>query len=1180
MIAGLTGAIPIYNAVQSGLTTSNATTNDTDSNLQTRNLQIRYQPSGLGMDLASSLWDVVSIDDGSVFTPLWQYSDPAVNLITGENNSSMEAGVWEELLNTQSVSTTRSIQAAIQNGISIATLTMGNTQGGDTNQITNLLNIDPGYGLQSAVSNSISGFLKLSDSYWDYRVVVPTRVTPIGESASDEWIGVGYLVQRSVKNLNTWAPYSFIIQGYTIVGGVAQPLQAPHGGEPVAPPDSSVDIATTTTQSYVGDPINIANGDVTHDETDINIPSVGIPLSFGRHYSSLDTVAEGQTSTSDRGLGDGWSFTYSDTLTPSSGDPTGTMVWFTDKGIRLKFLLNGGVYQTPASIFGTLVFNGTGNGYTWTDKTGTTILFADTGPAKGQMLAMYDRYGNGVTIAHDSSGHITIVSDRMTPSRTLTFAYMANHISSITDFTGRVWLYFYDQTTGELATVKAPTDSITLSAVSKYGYYTDLVRHDLLESVTNADGDQTQYSYYVNRRGFQVIDAVGDTHTVSDNLFTNRISFTDERGLVSYYSFDAQGNETLQINPDGTTLASTWENGLKTSSTDALGNTTTYKYDSNGNAIKVIDALGHAIDYAYTDYSNISSITREADNAKTSYYYFIDASGKYSSLKQIVDAIGDVTSYTYPSYPAVNRGRPASMTTPVGNASTDPSDYVTTYGYNNAGQLTSQVSPVAPGVTITISFSYDSRGNLLSSTDGNGNVTTYTYDLLGHRLSETLPDPDGNGGPLPAPHLVYTNDPMGNLLSTTITTDTPQRTTEIVLDQMQRVVRTINADGTYATRSYDPAGNLVLSTDELGQTTQYVYDSRNRVVETIRPDGTVVSTDYDGAGNVVSVTDPLGHTTYYRYDALNRLVGVTDALGFYSGDPFHTTVTTYNALGQISKVTDPLGRATSYLYDILGRRTEMIQPDPDDNTSIGGTNGPLTSPITYYGYDANGNLKFVTDPRGSGPGDPQYTTWYFYDAMNRQVLVIDPLGEDFQLNSIPNVAPTPQPAHSVLTTYDAVGNVIAVTDELFRTTNYTYDNLGRKTAEIDPDPGTGRPTTRYAYDANGNLVSTTDPLGHTTTTAYDLLNRVTKTTDALNNTTISVFSAVGNLLSVTDPDNNKTSYTFDVLGRVTTETDALGHTTLFVYDAAGNLRQETDRDGRVTRYYLCPAELWSQLLPN
>ena len=80
------------------------------------------------------------------------------------------------------------------------------------------------------------------------------------------------------------------------------------------------------------------------------------------------------------------------------------------------------------------------------------------------------------------------------------------------------------------------------------------------------------------------------------------------------------------------------------------------------------------------------------------------------------------------------------------------------------------------------------------------------------------------------------------------------------------------------------------------------------------------------------------------------------------------------------------------------------------------------------------------------------------------------------------------PLHTVHTTYDQLGRTIAVTDQLARTTDYAYDNLGRKIEQIDPDPddytadGGGdcplaAPHAYYGYDAVGNLKYATGPLG-------------------------------------------------------------------------------------------------------
>ena len=257
----------------------------------------------------------------------------------------------------------------------------------------------------------------------------------------------------------------------------------------------------------------------------------------------------------------------------------------------------------------------------------------------------------------------------------------------------------------------------------------------------------TQFAYYANRRGFQVTDAEGNTHSLSFNIYRNRTAFTDERGQTTYYTYDGDGNVTQQLNPDRTAVSSTWQDDLKTSDTDAYGQATSYQYDANGNVTQLTDRLGNVTEYTYTDYSNPFTVTRDSDGATTHYYYYTssfqrntykDQYGADTYLWEVVDANGDTTTYTYPS---PNRGLPLTMTTPDGYG-TNNGSYTTTYGYNDAGQMTSQVSrvdtlvwfpprvpPYYTYATIAESWNYDVRGNLLNSTDGKGNEITYSYDF-------------------------------------------------------------------------------------------------------------------------------------------------------------------------------------------------------------------------------------------------------------------------------------------------------------------------------------------------------------------------------------------------------------------------------------------------------------------
>ena len=183
-------------------------------------------------------------------------------------------------------------------------------------------------------------------------------------------------------------------------------------------------------------------------------------------------------------------------------------------------------------------------------------------------------------------------------------------------------------------------------------------------------------------------------------------------------------------------------------------------------------------------------------------------------------------------------------------------------------------------------------------------------------------------------------------------------------------------------------------------------------------------------------------------------MGVTDAVGAYSGDPQHTTTTAYDDWGRMSEVTDQLGRATEYLYDNLGRKTEMIQPDPANGSADG------KGPTTYYGYDADGNLKYETDPPGNTTSVGG-TTYYFYDTLGRLVCTIDASADSSHGSWLASGVPDLAPAYSLgddstRTTYDALGDVASTEDQMGRTTVYVYDNLGRKTDMIQPDPATGQ----------------------------------------------------------------------------------------------------------------------------
>jgi YD repeat-containing protein len=269
------------------------------------------------------------------------------------------------------------------------------------------------------------------------------------------------------------------------------------------------------------------------------------------------------------------------------------------------------------------------------------------------------------------------------------------------------------------------------------------------------------------------------------------------------------------------------------------------------------------------------------------------------------------------------------------------------------------------------------------------------------------------------------------------------------------------------------------------------------------------TTHYDRANNIEFTTDALGRETHYEYDALNRRTKIVEADpdGIAGALTSPETEYAYDAVGNTVSVTDPLGGITKYVYDDLNRQVFIISPDPD------GAAGPEISPITGYTYDAFGNVRTATRYSDSavvnivsghivGVSDPAAeTTAFVYDGLNRRVKVTEP---------------GPQPSPVITYAYDLVGNLVSALDPLNSETKYEYDALNRLTFTIYPDPdGASGPETspitantydavgnltamtRYSYsalinrNAQGHITSISDPAAQVTTYEYDALNRVT-----------------------------------------------------------------------------------------
>ena len=211
-------------------------------------------------------------------------------------------------------------------------------------------------------------------------------------------------------------------------------------------------------------------------------------------------------------------------------------------------------------------------------------------------------------------------------------------------------------------------------------------------------------------------------------------------------------------------------------------------------------------------------------------------------------------------------------------------------------------------------YTYDEVGNRLTQTDANLHTTTSGYDWLGRRIKRTLPLGMSE---------TSTYDLAGNLQSKT---DFNGKTTTYTYGALNRLM-TKSPDPTPSqpvvrfTYNYNATGQRLSIIDASGTTT-YAYDQRDWLLQKVAPAGTLtyLTYMYDAAGNLASIrfSNTRGTSVNYAYDALNRLATVADNR-LASG----TTSYTYDNAGNLQSYLYPNGVQSAYAYNALNRLTNL-----------------------------------------------------------------------------------------------------------------------------------------------------------------------------------------------------------------------------------------------------------------
>jgi RHS repeat-associated protein len=726
-----------------------------------------------------------------------------------------------------------------------------------------------------------------------------------------------------------------------------------------------------------------------------------------------------------------------------------------------------------------------------------------------------------LTNMYDTSGRL--LSTQGANGQTVGFTHdVVNRVDTVKDANGNSTTYGYD-VDGNVVKKTDPLGNITSSTYDA---------SDNKLSETNPLGKTTNYTYDQLGNRLTESDPLGHTTTYTYNALSKPLTIADPNGHSTTNAYDANGNLLTTTDPNGKTTTNTYTGkGQLATTKDPLGSTTSFAYDGSGNLTSQTDANGTVTTYTYDSNGNRNSqaVTRtKSDGTKEALItqYFYDANshltkttypdGSFTQVKYdssgrqsaTIDARGNTTSYSYDLTGRLTQTSYPDSTTdqanydPNGNRtrSITRAGVMTNYVYDAANRVAQTLDSGQHPLTATV---YDAAGQVLSSKDGNGNITQYAYDDAGRRTTVT----DA------LTHVTtFVYDAAGNQTSVK---DANNNTTAYTYDNANRRTRVTYPDGKFESTAYDALGRVVSRTDAKGLTTQYGYDALGRLTSVTDGLNQVTSYAYDEVGDRITQADANTHATTYAYDQRGRRIQRKLPLGQTEGYA-------YDANGNLATRTDFNGKATTYTYDAMN---QLLSKTPDAS---------FHAPAVIFVYNT-GQRHSMTDATGT-------TTLYFYDNRGR-------------------LSQKTNPSYSLTYTYDLAGNLTQFSSPAANVT-YTYDVLNRLSTVAEVNTG----TTSYSYDNVGNLLSVMYPNGVAHSYTYDNRNRlknlgVAKGASNLFGYTYTL-DASGHRTAVTELSGRTVNYGYDNLYRLTSETigsdpNAVNGSVTYTYDPVGNRTQKT-----------------------
>ncbi len=583
----------------------------------------------------------------------------------------------------------------------------------------------------------------------------------------------------------------------------------------------------------------------------------------------------------------------------------------------------------------------------------------------------------------------------------------------------------------------------------------------LSRTAVNAFGQVVSSDNYFNLSGVTYSASTLALGTAGTNYYRTEYGYDTEGNLVRTLSptgtiyrtvYDAQNRMISQwVGLDDTPTSGTWSPS-NTTGTD-LTKVKEFEYDGggvgDGNITKTTDIPGgggaNRVNQVWYDWRNRPVVTKsgvevsEATDVNRPIVYL-----DYDNLNEVTKTRtydGDTVSITTTS------GVPNAPSSSLLRAQTETLYDEQNRIYRNLVYSVSSSLGTVSTDSLATNYWYDRAGQVIKTSVPGGLVQKTIYDGAGRVTKQYASDGGSDSG----------------------WSDADDVTSDNVLEQVEF--------------AYDSGSNVILTTtkqhfhDDTGTGELGTVSSGNKARVSYK------AAYYDGADRLVNSVDvgTNGGSSYTRPGSVPS-----------RSDTVLVTSYGYAASGLIQDVTDPKGILTKTTYDNIGRVTKTVE------NYTNGTVTDTTNKTTEFTYNAVGRTSLKVNLPSSG----QQTTEWVYGVTTGG-------GNALNSNDLIKEVRYPDPSSGASSSSDkdvgtsnALGQKLTVTDRNGNVHTYTYDVLGRQTADAVTTLGSGVDGTvrliTTAYDSQGNAYLFTC---YDATSSGSVVNQVKREFNGLNQLT-------------------------------------------------------------------------------